>query len=100
MAEDGQEEVARLVDAFRIAANRLGDRLVDRLVEAGEVVNVALVRGRSALTPQTEHAGTQRAVLGNDFQQVEPRAQPADGMLLGSAVQRQRAVVSAVAMTS
>jgi hypothetical protein len=101
VAEDGQEQVARLVDAFRVAADGLRDRLVDRLVEAREVVNVALVRLRPAVAPQPQHAGTQRPVLGNDFQQVEPRAQPAHGVLLGSAVQRRCALVPvAVAATS
>ena len=87
MTEDGQEHVPSLIDATGITGNGFGDRLIDGLVEAGEVINIAIVgRGRTVV-PKPKHAGAESAILAHHLQHVEAQAQAIDRVQRGRAVE-------------
>ena len=68
MAEDRQEQAARLLDAIRVTTDGLGERLVERLVEAVDVLNVVDVE--SAGGPLATGGARWRA--GRDIQRRPP----------------------------
>ena len=82
----GQQRLALTLDLLRITANRLGERLVDGLVEPGQVIEVAQVGIRGTFAPKTNHTCSKRPVLRNDREQVEPRAHSADRLHVGCLV--------------
>jgi hypothetical protein len=50
---------------FGMAVHRLGDRLVYRFVEAGEIGQIVVVRFPNALGPETDDACSKGSVLGH-----------------------------------
>ena len=71
MAEHGQKGIARSVGVFRIRDHRLGQRLVDRFVEADHVARrLGRVRRHMRL-PEAQHRCAQRAVFGRQLDQRE-----------------------------
>jgi hypothetical protein len=79
--EHAEEQVAVALDGAVEVADRLGDGLVDRLVEADHVVDAGPV-GRAGVRPQPQDAGAERAVLGDELVDVEAAACPQDGVRL------------------
>jgi hypothetical protein len=68
-----RNRLARPVDALGVTADGLGERLIDRLVKAGDVVDVVDVGLRKALAPEAQDAGAQGAVFGDDLDDIESR---------------------------
>ena len=65
MTQDREEHLLRVIQILRVARNRFGERLVDRLVESRQIVDVG---GRDLpvrFRPESDHAGAQGAVLGD-----------------------------------
>ena len=62
MAENGEEEIAGIIDRLGVMSDRLRDRLVDRLVEARQVFDVGIGEGRAA-DPLLYDAGPQRPIF-------------------------------------
>ena len=60
-----QQGLAVALHLFRITANGVGERLVNRLVETRHVIEVAQVWCRSALAPQSEHACAKSPVFSD-----------------------------------
>jgi len=87
VAEDREEHLPRLVDALRVTVYATGKRLIQRLVEACDVVNVVQVRLRKTFSPQAQRAGAQGAVFRDDFGDVKPPAHPIDTMQIRGVVE-------------
>ena len=71
VSQDREEGIARARELFRVARGRLRQRLVDRLVEAREVVERAVVLSCEMRAPQLDDARPQCPVFGTELQQVE-----------------------------
>ncbi len=67
----GQQHLALALDLIRITANGVGQRLVNRLVEPGQVIHVEQVGGRIACASQPEHARPQGAVFRDHGPEIE-----------------------------
>ena len=69
MPQDGQEHVTGLVDLGGIRHGGIGQGLVDRFIEADDVLRRALGDHRAVFLPELEHTGAQGPVLGDELQQ-------------------------------
>jgi hypothetical protein len=78
VTQDGKEHLPRPIDALGVTAKGLGERLVDRLVEAGEILQVRQFRSGDALAPESYDAGAKGAIFGDHREQIEPRTHPVD----------------------
>ena len=69
------------IDFGREEVDRLGNRLVDRFVEAADVLQ-GLRRVREVVAPQAQHAGAQGTVFGDELADREPRGRAQERMRL------------------
>lgn len=83
MAEDRQEHVLRSLDQLLIPRHRLGQGLVDRLVEAHHVAHVRGEAPGRRVPPQRQHARAQGAVLGHQLHDGIAGQQAGLGMRFG-----------------
>ena len=60
-----EKRVSGVFALFGETVYGFGKRLIDRLVESGQVVNVSEIRGRLTGPPEAEHACPKSAVLGD-----------------------------------
>jgi hypothetical protein len=65
VSEHPQEKIARLVHLDQEDLQRLGDGLVDRLVEANDIVQVLDPHAGGGSAPQAQDGRTQRSILSN-----------------------------------
>ena len=56
MAENGEKPLLRLVDVVGVARERLGNSLIDGLVEPDHLVELRLTLGSLLLSPEPYHA--------------------------------------------
>ena len=93
MTKHSQQQITRLVHLLAEKLNRLGDRLIYRLVETNDVVRMWRVR-LASVGPQPEDTRPQSAVLGDELINVEATSSPEKGMRLcrcfGSVTQLRR----------
>jgi hypothetical protein len=82
-----KKKLPGLVDAVGVTSDGFGQRLVDRLVESSEIVEVALVGIVDCYPPQLQDARAQRAVFRDDFDEIEAVRQSGDGVLMGGPIQ-------------
>jgi len=80
--QDAEEDILRFPDHGRVPRNRLGHRLVDCLIEAGQVVEVGAVFGFGGLRGVPQHGGAQGAKFRHQVLDGESRLHPDRGMLL------------------
>ncbi len=77
MSEYGQEDVPRSRDISRISLDRLGECLVNRLVEASNLLEYRLnVSGDGRTTPERQDTCAKRPELADQLRQVEPADVP------------------------
>lgn len=70
MPEHSQEKVAGLLHLSMEMADRFRDGLIDRLVEPGDFLHSRII-ARVGLLPETENAGAQGAVFGDELIDIE-----------------------------
>jgi len=72
-----QKQVAGLVHLGTVKPNRFRERLVDRLVEADDVVQMWDF-GLTIVDPEAKNAGAQRSILRNELASGGLGARPID----------------------
>jgi len=82
VAEHPKQEVPRLIHLRAEMPDGLGQRLIDGLVEANDVLQWR-VGGQARVHPHYEDAGAQRSVLGSQLLNVVTASRPQDGVGLG-----------------
>src|SRR4051812_30410140 len=84
VTEDREEHLLRFVEVLRKSRDRLGERLVDRLVETREVDEIAGRHFALVPRPESDYARAQRAILRHHLIHREATLCSARPVLLGS----------------